>query len=180
VVGGVAVLDTARRVLITTTGDESSRTFKITGTDPNGTAISEIVQGPNATTAQSALDYKTVTSIVLSGAAAAALTVGTSGVASSRWFRLDGWAPAPVGLQCTVTGTVNYTVQQTFQDPNDPTNPVLPYLVNWQSSLDPAVVDATTTQVSYMPNAPTWVKVTLNSGTGSVSASFTQNGSVTY
>jgi hypothetical protein len=178
VVAGVAIMDTPRRVLITTTGNESSRTFTIVGTDANGSPATEIVTGPSISTAQSVLDYKTVTSITISGNAAAALTVGTSGVASSRWVRLDPWALPNVSVQCTVTGTVNYTVETSMQDPNSPTNVVSPYLMTWLSSPDPNVVGATTTQASYFANAPLWARVTLNSGTGSVSTVLAQMGVV--
>lgn len=180
VTGGVATFSVPRRVLITTTGNETTRTFTVTGTGWNGTAISEVIQGVSGATAQSVLDYMTVTSIVISGNAANALTVGTSTVASSTWLRLDEWAPAQTTIQCTVTGTVNYTVEQTMQDPNSPTNPIAPASVVWLSSLDPNVVGATTSQLSYYPNAPLWARVTLNSGSGSVSSVFSQNGAVPY
>lgn len=181
VTGGVAVLDTARRVLITTTGDESAKTFTITGTDINGSVISELVTAiPSGTAKASALDYKTVVSITISSTAAGALTVGTNGVASSRWMRLDEYAPAMASLQAVVSGTVNYTVQETLQDPNSPTNPVAAYLVSWLSSLDSNVVAASTSQLSYMPNAPVMARVTLNSGTGSVSTVIVQNSTVPY
>lgn len=180
VVSGVAVLDTARRVLFTFSGNETGKTLTITGTDPNGQVQTDLVAGTNATTAQSALDFKTVTAISISAGAAGAITVGTNGVASSMWVRLDEWAPAMTTIQCTVTGTANYTVQQTLQDPNSPTNPVLPYLVTWLNSLDPNVVGATTSQLSYYPNSPLWVRVLLNSGSGSVSTVFSQNSAVPY
>ena len=84
---GVATMDNPRRVLITTGADESSRTFTIYGTNWSGNTISETMTGPVTTTGQSVLDYKTVTRIAISGNAAAALTVGTSGVGGSQWVR---------------------------------------------------------------------------------------------
>lgn len=178
VVSGVAVMDTPRRVLITTAGNESTRTFTIVGTDVNGSPATEVITGPNVSTAQSVLDYKTVTSITISGNAAGALTVGTSGVASSRWARLDNWALPTVSLQCTVTGTANYTVETSMQDPNSPWNSVSPYLMTWLSSPDPNVVGASASQGSYFTNAPLFARVTLNSGTGSVSTVIAQSGVV--
>lgn len=176
VVGGVAVLDVARRVLFTPVGNESANTFTIIGTDAAGNTITDKVAGGNATATYSNLDFKTVTSITLSTGAAAAITVGTNGIASSAWVRLDGWAFPQVSIQCTVNGTVNYTVQQTLDDPNSSTNPVLPYLVTWVSSSDTNVVGATATQQSNYAFVPTFARILLNSGTGSVTATFLQAG----
>lgn len=178
VVNGVAVLDTARRVLFTLSGNETGKTITLVGTDVNGMPVSEQIAGTTAGTIQSKLDYKTVTAISISAAAAGAITVGTSGVASSRWMRMDEYSFAPTTIQCTVTGTANYTVEQCLQDCNSPTNPVAPSAMTWWPSLDPAVVGATLTQVSYFQNPPLWVRVTLNSGTGSVSGVVAQSAGV--
>ncbi len=179
--GGVATLDTARRVLLTTAADESAKTVIIVGTDTNGSSITEVLTpSTGAGTAYTALDFKTVTSARVSSAFSGAATLGTNGVASSRWVRMDGWAAPETNIQCTVSGTASYTVQSSMQDPNDPTSPVLPYLVSWIDSPDPNVVAASTTQFSYYQFTPTWLRVTLNSGTGSVSSVIGQHGSVTY
>jgi hypothetical protein len=184
VVNGVAVLDHARRVLITTT--DTTHTFTITGTSPTGTLVSEVVQNAG-TSVQSQLDYLTVTSIVINGAASAAVTAGTSGVASTPWVRLDEWARPEVAIQCNISGTVNYTVQGTLDDPNSPTNPVIPSAVTWINSPDTnAVAAAAAIQTSYGGYAsapaltPTFVRITLNSGTGTVTATVTQLGAVPY
>jgi hypothetical protein len=176
--GGVATLDTPRRVLITTTGNESAKTFVITGTGFTNQVISESITGPNIGTAQSALNYKTVTSITISATAAAALTVGTNGVASSPWVRFDEWAPSDISIQCSVSGTVNYTVQQTLDDPNSPTNPVNPASVTWISSPDVNLIAATGNIQSNYAFMPTYARILLNSGTGSVTGTFIQNGNV--
>jgi len=178
--GGVATLDTPRRVLITPTGDEHLNVFTITGTGLNGTAQTEIIKGTNASAFYTNLDFLTVSSIALSAAAANALTVGTNGVGSSQWVRLDEWASAQVAVQCTASGTVNYTIQQTMQDPNSPTNPVVPYSVAWISTADTGGVGATGTVASYFAYAPIFVKVLLNSGTGSVSTVVSQLGVAPY
>ena len=87
--GGVATLDAARRVLATTTGNESGKTLVVTGTDRNKQPIIETLALPNAGTVYSQQDFLTVTSAVISAAAAAAVTVGTNGVASTGWIKLD-------------------------------------------------------------------------------------------
>jgi len=176
----VAVMDTPRRVVITTTANESAKTFTITGTDYNSNAVFEVITGPNIGTAISNIDFKTVTSIAISATAAGALTVGTNNTASSGWVRFDEYVPSMTAIQCTTSGTVTYTVQQTLQDPNSPTNPINPYQVAWLNSSDAQAVSATgNIQTSYQ-YSPTYAKVTITGGTGSVTATLTQFGVVPY
>lgn len=180
VTGGVAVLDKPRQVLITTAGNESAKTFTITGTDWAGNPISETVTGPNISTAASVLNYATVTSITISAGAAAALTVGTNGVASSPWLRLDEWANPVVSKQCNVTGTVNYTVQFSMDDPNSYVNSVAPSAMTWINDQDLDFVDNTVSAQGFSSFSPTWIRIVLNSGTGSVMGTFAQMSVVPY
>ena len=176
VVSGVAVMDSPRRVLITAaSSNESAKTFTVTGIGANGNTVSEAITGPSSGTAQSVLDYKTVTSITISAAAAGAITVGTSGVGGSKWVVFDAFAPSFISLQCNVTGTINYTVQTTLNDPYDPITPVAPASVVWVSSSDTAVVGATANQQSNFMFAPVYARILINSGTGSVAATFLQS-----
>lgn len=178
VTGGVAILDTARRVVVTSAANETARTFTITGTAYNGRVQSETITGANAGASQSTLDYKTVTSVTISGVASGAITVGTNTVASTRWLRLDEWAHAQVSIQCDVSGSVVYTVQQTLDDPNDPTNPVALSAVNWVDHADTQLVNAATTKQGNYGYVPLYARVTLASGTGSVTLTLVQAGSV--
>ncbi len=175
--GGVAKLSTPQRVLITTT--DATHTFTINGLTSTNTLLTETLVG-NGTSAQSTLDYSTVTSIYISGASSGAVTVGNNGVASSAWVRLDDFALPQVSIQCNVTGTVNYTVQSTLDDPNSATNPVLPQNCTWVSTSDTAAVGATATVQTNFAFSPVFARVLLNSGAGSVVSTFLQSGSVTY
>jgi hypothetical protein len=179
--GGVATLDNPRRVLITTAGNESAKTFTITGTNYNGLGQSETLTGPNVGTVQSVLDYKTITSVSISANAAGAVTVGTSDVASSPWVRFDDYAPSLVSIQCTVSGSVTYSVQQTLQDPNSPTDPVAATALTWINTSDTAAVNAKASLQTSYQYAPTFARITTTAGagsTGSVTAIFTQFGVV--
>ena len=179
-----ATLDVARRVLFTSGGNDSGITFTLTGTDWAGSPIGETVTGANAGTAVSVLDYLTITSITTSGAVATTLTVGTNGVAGSPWVRFDDFAAAAqVAIQATVSGTANYSIQTTLEDPNRVTNqlPTATYqwsraAVTWIDSTDSAVVSATASKSSTFTVAPIFARVLLNSstGTGSVTATFRQ------
>ena len=184
VVNGVAILDHPRRVLITTA--DTTHTFTVTGTNASGMPISEVV-GPITTSAFTTQDFLTVTSVTINGAATAAVTVGTNGVASSAWVFLDSWALPETSIQCDISGTVNYTVQSTLDDPNSPTNPVAPAAVTWVNSPDTnAVAAVAAIQTSYGGFAayaalsPTYVRILLNSGTGTVTATVIQAGAVPY
>jgi hypothetical protein len=169
VIGGVAVLDTPRRILVTPAGDESANTFTIVGTDRANNTQTEVLVGGNATATYTNLDFATVKSITLKNAAAGAITVGTNGIASSGWIHLDQYCNPPgVALQCVVTGTVNYSVQQTLDSPNGSVNAMPAYALAWLNTADAAVVNATATAQSNYAYAPVFTRVTLNSGTGSV------------
>lgn len=179
VVGGVAVMDVPRRVIITAGGSETGKNVVVTGTTFGNAPASETVALPGSAIAVSTvLDYKTVTSMVGDAAISNALTVGTNGVAGSAWVRFDDWDQGGVALQTTVSGTVNYTVQQTLDDPNSPTNSVVLSAVTWVASSDSNVVSATATKQSNYQFAPTYARVLLNSQTnpGYVTGTFLQSG----
>lgn len=174
--GGIAVLDTPRRVLFTPAGNESANVFTIIGTDRAGQVQTDLVAGGNATATYSALDFATVTSITLKNSAAGAITVGTNGVASSGWVRLNGWGEYGCALQCTASRTVNFTVQQTLDDPNSATNPVAPYAVTWLPHPDPTLVGASASVQGNYAFVPMFTRVLLNSGSGSVTMTVLQQG----
>lgn len=172
VVAGVAVLDSARRVLFTFAADESAHTFVVYGTNSTGNAIQETVAGTTAGTTYTNQDFKTVTRISISAAASGAITVGTNTIGSMSWQMVD-WMRQPinVGLQVVVTGTVNYTVEYTNQDVNalavgvSPTVFPLTSMANQSASASGVI----TTPVGYF-------RVTINSGTGTVALTYEQAG----
>jgi hypothetical protein len=170
-VQGVAVLPTPQRVLITTA--DSTTVFTIVGADKNGNLLTENLTS-NGTSVQSTLDYATITAINVNQTTTAAITVGTNGVGSTSWVRLDEWANTQCSIQIDVVGTVNYSVQSSMDDPNSATNPVTPSAMVWISSNDTNVVGATSSlQTNYL-FAPTWVRCLLNSGSGSISMTVAQ------
>jgi hypothetical protein len=172
---GVARLGTARRVLVTTAGNETGKTMIITGTDVNGNTISDTVSLPNASTVYTDLDFLTVTRVTISSNAAAGIIVGTNGIGGSRWVRFDDFAPGSISIQLTVSGTVNYTLQATLDDPNDPFSPVTAENVTWVNSSDLNVVAVAATRQSNFLFAPKYARVLINSGTGTVTATFVQS-----
>lgn len=82
VTAGVAILPEAQKVALLTGADESAFTVALTGTNRNGKVITETVTLGNNTTVYSTLDFKTVTSAVISGNSGN-VTLGTNEHASS-------------------------------------------------------------------------------------------------
>lgn len=177
VTGGIAYLPTPQRILITTT--DTTTVFTITGATSTGSLLTETLTN-SGSSVYSALDYATVTKIAVNQGTTAAVTVGTNGIASTSWVHFDAWALPQIAIQVTVTGTVNYTLQTTLQDPNSHAFPVLPQNVTWINTADTAVVNATTSQQSNFGYCPAYARVLLNSGSGSLTATFIQSGSATY
>lgn len=168
-------LDTPRQIIITTA---STISFTITGTDWAGNPISETVTNAGASVS-SVLSYATVTS-VLTASAATSVTVGTTGVAYSPWVSFDDWANPTIAIQCNASGTVSYTVQQSLDNPNSPTNPVAASSMVWANSGDANAVNATgSIQTNYFA-CPVYGRVLLNSGTGSVTVRYSQASVVPY
>ena len=171
VTSGVAALGTGRsqrRVLITAVGNDSGRTFTITGTDGYGRVVTETVTGPNATTASSVLNYQTVTSVTVDAATAGAITVGTSGAGESAMRPMNLYqTPVNISLGFTISGTVNYTVQHTFDDPFQ-TDSGISYFDHSELAAQAAAVDGN------YAFPVTGIRVKINSGTGTVSARLTQ------
>lgn len=170
---------TARQVTITPTGNESTNTFTVTGTDINGNSITESVAGLNATASTTNSYFYTVTSIRIANNAANAIVAGMTNTAASDWIRFDDFAPSNISIQCNVSGSATYTVQSTLSDPNDPFTPTPRGSMTWVNSSDTAVVGATTTQQSNFLFAPKFARVVLTTtSTGSVSAIFLQSSAV--
>lgn len=178
VVNGVAVLDAARRVAITSDSVDNDKYFTVVGTSASGNIQTEVLLGPDTATVYTNLDFKTVTSITASAAVTGNITVGTNDIASSPWVMFDPYAFPQISLQCDVTGTVNYTVQQTLDDPNSTTNPTTAYNVVWFDNPDANLVAETVSRQGSYAIAPLYARVTLNSGSGSVKSTFIQLGSV--
>jgi hypothetical protein len=119
VVNGVAVLDTQRRVLITSGASDAGITYTVNGTNGAGFPISDTFAG-GATTAQSNLDFLTVTSVTHTGSVASTVTIGTNTVGSSLW-QIVNTGPVPTNFSWYIegrTGTTTFNLEYTFDDPN--------------------------------------------------------------
>lgn len=178
VADGIATLDTPRRILITNAADETGNTVVLTGTGRTGQVQSETVTLGGIGSTASVLDYATLTSAVLKTTASGNLSIGTNAVASSAWVMLDPWAFGQIGVTTGVAGTVNYDIEITGDDPNDPTNPVDPADMIWFDCGDAGLVNETASASGVLTPIPRYARVNLNSGSGSVRATFIQPGVV--
>lgn len=116
--GGVATLDKiARRVQITSAGNDSAISFVIVGTDRYGRAQSETLAGAGTASATSVRDYLTVTSITPTGNVATSVLAGTNGTLSSDLYVCD-WVPNGnlIGAALEFSSTGAAGVQETLDD----------------------------------------------------------------
>ena len=179
VTGGVARFDVARRVGITSAGNDAAVVFTVTGTNRWGNTITDTATGANgAVVAQTALDFLTVTSIRTSAATANAITAGSTSVGSSEWqvcdIMVSYWALA---VAVSVSGTVTYTVEHTYDDPNKlGTTLVAPpqqFSLEGQSNSppvawpNPSLTGKNAAGEAQYANQPIFAyRVTVNAGTG--------------
>lgn len=118
--GGVATLGAVTAPTVYGASDESGKTFTFTGTDKDGrTLVSAATTGPTAgATVTCATSFKTITQVAVSAATTGAIEIGVAGTGISRAVPLDiHQSSFNVALDLDVTGTINATVQYTFDDP---------------------------------------------------------------
>ena len=78
------------KVSISGTGNEAGKSFTIVGTTVGGVVVTEVVAGPNNNTVYSTNYFASVTSIKVSAATAAAITVGYGGNLALPMTRIKG------------------------------------------------------------------------------------------
>lgn len=174
-VGGVAVLDTQRQVLLTFAANETGHNFVITGTNQNGGIISETIAGTAAGTVASVRSYKTVTSITISAAATGAIQAGTNTIGDSNW-EIVNWHVTPVNISVAViviSGSVTYTVNYTYEDPGrtypSPSDPPTAFAVT-------ALTTQTATKDAVITQPIAALKLTITAGTGTAMMIWQQAG----
>src|SRR5260221_548524 len=176
----VAKIAVPSQLSFTTSGADAGVVVTVVGTNWAGDVITEAVVLVSTGTVNSVLTYATVTQVSVSAATAGTVTVGTIQQGSSPWVRLDDYAPGPVSITCALTGAATYTVQQTNQDPNAPTNPVSMSALACLALADAAATGATTSIQTTIPNAPRFVRVITTTGTGSGAMTVAPQGALPY
>lgn len=132
--GGVASWGQGQKISIVSGGNDTNKTFTITGPDPDGTVISEVLAGASGGAATSVNWYKGVSSIVISAASASTVAVGilVANGAVSKSLRVNGEQPDfKLGAFVdVVSGTLTYSAQYTYMQPEDT------YAVSYANSAD--------------------------------------------
>lgn len=180
--GGVATLDSQRRISILSSGNDSALNWTVYGTNQAGLVISEVVAGGNAVAVATTQDFLTVTRISGSGATAGTVQVGTSGIGSTPWqvpnqhiteFSIG------VGTEL-VSGAANWTIEVTsdsplqlipIYQPGFATTPPVPVVFGWPGLS--GVAAATAGKIDTVIAA--W-RLTITAGLGTVKVSATQAG----
>lgn len=170
VVSSVAIMDVARRVVLTSGGNDSGITFTVTGTDRYGRAQSETVVGANAGSVSTRNDFLTVSAITHTGSVASTIISGTTGVASSAPLIIDAYATRDdIGVTLDFIGTANSSIE-VARDDLSPANYTsflaYDFTTNFPSWTAPsalaskaALTDAT------IPGSYTMIRLTQNSAT---------------
>ena len=165
-----------RRVLVSSSGNDSSLYFHIIGLNQAGFTVSEFLAGTNGTTSQSNLDYLTVISVTPSasstsqsvGTTGSTVSVGVNGVGSSLW-NIVNWHVSPSNIEygCILaSGAATFSIQYTYDDPNNlPSGVLFPQAYN-----HPTIVNATATIDGSSNDPITAWRLLISGGTGSVRA----------
>ena len=99
-----------------TANDHAGKTITLVGTDADGKAQTEDVTGPgNAATVESTKYFKTLTSATPSATIGAdTFDIGWVDEVASASLALNHKSESPATLAVNVTGTIDFTVQETF------------------------------------------------------------------
>lgn len=98
--------------------DHSAKTADLVGTDANGKAQTETINFPaGSATVESALYYKTLTSVTPSATIGGdTMDIGWVDEVATQIVPLDYRSQIAAAVAVDVTGTINFTVQETFDD----------------------------------------------------------------
>lgn len=142
--------------------DHSGKTVTLVGTDQDGRALTEVVTGPGSSaTVESSGYFKTLTSATPSATIGAdTFDIGIVDEFSSQTVPLNVYK-SNIGIAINVTGTINYTLQQTLDKLE--TVAATSAAFKFQDSDDATVVSATDNQNTNYVLPPTAARLKVNS-----------------
>ena len=155
----------AKQIGFASTGNISAINFVVSGyQDKNRTiAISETIAGPNNNTVETTNYFYSIQNISASGAVGTNTKAGAVDKAISQIIPIkrsySDRSERQIGLTFIVTGTIDYTVQQT----NDDVQSLTDRTFNWLDSDDTNVVSATASKNSNYIAIPQAMRVKINS-----------------
>ena len=148
-------------------GNISTVIFTVTGTCPDGRAITDTVTGVNNSTVETTKYFYKVSSIAADAAVGSDVTVGTSDECITSIFPVSARGVDQYTLAVDITGTINYDIENTFANIYTTTSP---QTLAWQNHSE--LAGETTSQHSYIEAMATAVRFITNSYTGGATVKF--------
>ena len=163
--GGVATYTVSAYPTVTADSNANGKTFTIVGTRPGGgDQTSTITFAAASGTVTGSIAFATITGVTASAATSATISVGNAITGYTDWIPLDIYTPNQVtNISAKTSGTVNYSVQYTNEDPFDRSIQQLA-VPHPNASLTGATGDETQFTTTLMRA----VRLVINSGNGSV------------
>lgn len=154
-----------RKITLTSTGNISGVNFTIVGKTYNGTAVTEVLAGPNNNTVTSLNDYYEIDSVTANGAVGTATSIGTGTSGNTTWIKGNTYSqPNSAGLYIGVTATtINVTVEGTPDDPALVTPQLFPHAI---------LASITANDSSEWPYGVNYVRFKVNSSDATGAARF--------
>lgn len=158
-------------ITVTSIGDETGRTFTITGKDETGLHdLTVTLAGANAGAATTTRAFTRVTAVSVDAATADAITVGSAQAGHSAWIPLDIYRRDPAtAISVAVSGTVNYDVEYANEDPFDPNVTKIPV-----AHPIAALTGGTANQIGQASIVMRAVRLAVNSGSGTATMTLVQ------
>lgn len=144
--------------------DHSGKTALLTGTDADDKAITETVTLPGASaTVESSLYFKTLTSIVPSATIGSdTMDIGWVDEVVSKTYPIN-WRGGDMKIGIIITGTMDVTLQHTFDDVQDATIAASQGAMAWINTSDSNAVNATASVNSFYDYLPRAARLVVNS-----------------
>lgn len=119
---GIDTAGLGRKISIVSTGADGTIVFTVVGTDINGIAKTETITGVTTTPVVSTNYYNLISSITPSATTANLISVGTNGLIETPVLPQNFYVRTAIAVKVNITGTINYTVQECFEDILKPVN----------------------------------------------------------
>lgn len=180
----VGLLDTQRRLRLTFAADETGHNFTILGLDERGNGLKWITAGTTAGTVDIPIDFMTVTSFSVDAVPTGAVSLGTNGIGSSPWKLVETDIATPnLSFEGILnSGAANYSVEYTYEPVMSSGIGATTPLALGSATVNPTAWALTSMEakaasaegaMNFVPRA--W-RLTINSGTGSVTLTGRQAG----
>lgn len=154
----------ARPVTLTSANNLGALNVTILGSSYSGLALSQTISGPSGNTVSTTTQFMTVTSIS-APTVMTAISAGIGPGGTSRPFVCNPWnVVGSIGLQATVSGVLNYTIQQTFDNVQTVASPTYSGVATLSS--------ATTNLQGTITVPPRAIQIVVNSSAATGGASF--------